>query len=419
MTTNDLAGQNNSTWESPTPTLTVHKSPRRKGKLKKSCSDSRLFEKPSVWGVVSAVHALDDDDSVYAEKIEKYVLPEFKPEILLCTPEPVRKKLQIPMTTGRSTHRLPKMNQVPSIFDILVSPKENNNKYVVEFPESDRERLRQIFMPTGDEDDVSDISCVSKQKSRSRPRKRLDKSGSDRSLSSKGTRRSSRKLKKSNSSPSLTFSEDKVEKSTSRQSSRNNRRSSSNKGTRRLKKSSSNKTLSESKSSSKKLLRTKLRAELVENEGKLKKFNSDRSLLSSKAASRRKKNDKQHKRRKSSSMLWDLESDADAPMLALQTKDKTRRKESLSLQAGPDAYLQEGRKTEDRMKAFVQKSKRESLEQQEARSGEVDGFRCVMTNDRRFSSEWSKVTPTPPKETRKLCLDNRPDGARLPTLSAL
>jgi hypothetical protein len=104
---------------------------------------------PSVWGIVKAVPKLqsDGDESIYSEAVEKYVAPEFETALPITAHHVETKtKLVIPLSIGRVSERLHKMNKVPAIFDILEPPKITLEGYSQTISKAkQQERIREIL----------------------------------------------------------------------------------------------------------------------------------------------------------------------------------------------------------------------------------------------------------------------------------
>mmetsp|Transcript_20068 Transcript_20068/g.49292 ORF Transcript_20068/g.49292 Transcript_20068/m.49292 type:complete len:478 (+) Transcript_20068:98-1531(+) len=438
----------------------VNRAPRRRTLLKKQQSAPDLsVPSSSMWGIVQAVQRMNDDDtSVYSEKIEKYEVPEFKIAIPLTPHTEPKKKLGLsaPLTTGaRVPERLPKMNQVPAIFDILVSPKTTTERYTHKVSQAEKQRIREILSPPMDDDEISAITSSirssrkttrssSKKKKSSRKLKKSNslpsllvgdedlveeeeedgkefkRSCSDRTLCTK--KKAEKKLKKSSSDRSLGSKKSSRSRSASRRSSRR----SSSKG-KLLKKSSSETSLAgkKKKSSRKGLKKSNSSPSLVNDEKKLKKSSSERSL--SKGAPRKRRT---RKPRSKSASTMDLDPAFHEEALALKAEFEDRlQTEKLKLAAESNNVVQvvnlhhsppqrkSGKHEEERIRVFAEAMRRsQSLSPTKYNLGSVDGYRCVITNDRRFKKSWSKVQPTPPKLERRWSGEGR---GRPPAISVL
>ncbi|CAJ1957817.1 unnamed protein product [Cylindrotheca closterium] len=424
--------------------------PRRRppATLKKMQSAPNLHVKfdtpnPSVWGIVKAVQKIqvDEEDSIYSEVVKKYVAPEFNITIPLTPHTETKKKLVVPRSTGRMSERLPKMNQVPPIFDILMSPRESSGGYSQTISKAEQERIREILQPAmGDDDDISEITSSirsSKKKKKSSSKKRssrkLKKSNSlpsilveddeeyDRSFtdltlacSKEGDNKADKKLKKSSSDRSLTSKKSPRSRSkTLRKSSsdrsltskRSSRRSSSkNKKTRRSK--SNERSSPSSKRSSRKSLQKSNSSPCLTNDDdkKLKKSSSERSL--SKGPRKR----RTRKPRSKSVTNLGLDSTFDAETEALKAEfEETLRQAKFKLESENAAETAEmppkrrsGAHEEERIRVFAEATRRsQSLSPTKYSLGTIDGYRRVVSNDRRFSNQWSKVIATPPKMERR------------------
>ena len=371
---------------------------------------------PSVFEIIHASKQLqlEDDRSTYSDKVQKYEIPEYKIDIPL-TPQPEKQKLFVPYSTGRISEKLPKMNQVPALFDILVSPRSESGSYTKQLSKEEEDRIYGIMHPPMDDDEISEVSTGSRKRSSSKTKKKTK--SSDGSVSS-GRRD---KLEKSNSLPSLLGAcddeeeeeiepkmfarsssdralcsnytddlldaEDMKEDAELAPRSRSTKRSSSKK---KLKKSASpSKTLK--KSSSCPSLEVEKKKKKKTTTKKLKKSSSDRTLDVEGKKKRR------HRRANSTSDLMDdpdyLE---EAKAIKAQVEDMLRRAQ-LGLEQGSDIDESSTSPEEERIRQFAEAQRRSaSLSPSRFQLGDIDGYRIVETNDRKFRNKsWRRVSPSP------------------------
>lgn len=351
------------------------------------------------------------------------------------------------------------MNQVPAIFDICVTPKSTVGGYTKKLSQAEQQRIHEIMHPPMDDDAISAISSSTRK---SRSKRRSSSKKSDRSVSSK---RSSGKLKKAASLPDLLGGSDEnyFKRSTSdrtlcsnmpqdkdKDSRKSSKRRSSSK---KLKKLESDRAITSKRRSSKspsKMKKSSSCPSLLDGaekkkkrSKKLKKANSDRSLSTDLAVGGKKK--RERKPRSNSTSMLDPTFYAEAAALKAEVEDRLRmvklkldeeekQDESIpsppmAMETPPPPMVMEtppptnqrktGAHEEERIRVFAESTRRSvSLSPSRFKLGDVDGYRKVTTNDRRFRKSWSKVLATPPT-TPKQAVPVRPNLLPPPPVSIL
>jgi len=408
--------------------------------------------------MLDIVHAVQKTHEDGREYIQKYEIPEFKIEIPM-TPQPEKKKLQVPRTTGGVRDTLPTMYQVPAIFDILVSPKNDKRKYSSRFSEQDAGRISEILYPPMNNDEISAVTMKTFRKSRSKSRSKSKKRSSSKNKKS-GKRSSSlpsilpldeeedqeerdlsKKKKKSSPSRSKTHrmsSSDPItgtdKKSFKRSSSKSNlkkqqsedavdppkiwrnRRSvkdpvpmqeaDKRRTSKALKKQNSCPSLVEGASEKKKIKVPKksgsLPTQLATQGGKKKK---GRRTLGPRSNSNSTLDPHAEEEESFAETLKaQVEAEVVNRLREVQQKLENEKQEA-STPSPPPMFLTppapSSRKSgdeEERIRVFAEAQRRAaSLSPSRYSLGDLDCKRIVESNDRRFRKSWSKVAPTPPK----------------------